>query len=118
MQTPDPQQTTPGQAPVSDDWTRLSQPPKARISDAYAMGDPKWRRIVAVLAVIGAAGIAWAMLSYAARVPANQRPPAEPTRSEQRARDAAELLRQRGIETQPFQRSQEERARRRLEKAP
>lgn len=118
MSTEEPHPSTPAPTAPGDGWTRISQPPKARISDTYASSEPNGRRIIMALAAIGVAGIGWAMLSYAARVPVDQRPPAEPTRAEQRAREAEELLRQRGMETQPFQRAQEEKARRRLEKGP
>lgn len=115
MPTEKPQKSAPKQAAVGDDWTRVFPPPKARISDTYASGERWWRKLMIALACIGFAGIAAAMLTYAIRVPAGQRPPSEPTRAEQRVREAEEMLRQRGMETQPFQKAQEEKARRRRE---
>ncbi len=107
--------STPKQAAVDDDWTRVFPPPKARISDTYASTERWWRKLMTILGCIGFAGIAAAMLSYAIRVPVGQLLPTEPTRAEQRARDAEEMLRRRGMETQPFQKAQEEKARRRRE---
>ena len=112
LKNQEPQVTAKRETAPGDGWTRVFPPPKARISDAYAASEPLWRKLLLVLAAIGFGGIAWAMLAYAVRVPVGQRAPLEPTRADDRAREAEALLRRRGMETEPFKRAEEEKARR------
>ncbi len=104
-----------------DDWTRFSPPPKTRISDRFADPSVLFRAIQAGVLALALAGLGFAIARYAAtrtdevrRQEAVQQQMA-PSRSEQRTKSAEEFLRERNMETAPFQRSQEERAKRRSE---
>lgn len=105
--------------PRPDDWTRFSPPPKTRISDRYADPERRTRFMQAALLAVACSGLVFAMAHYAwnrtdaVRRQEAERARAEPSRVEERSKSAEEFLRERNMETAPFQRAQDERARRR-----
>lgn len=104
-----------------DDWTRFSPPPKTRISGRFADPALLFRALQAGVLALALAGLGFAIARYAAtRTDEVRRQEVEqqrmaPSRSEQRAKSAEEFLRERNMETAPFQKSQEERTKRRPE---
>jgi glutamine synthetase len=104
--------------PKPDDWTRFSPPPKTRISNRFADPAARFRLVQAGMLALALAGLGYAIVRYAAtrtesvRRQEIERQQDEPSPSERRAKSAEDFLRKRNVETAPFQRSQDERAKR------